>query len=73
MMMLNNDSIIVDGYTIEMHTKLNFIVITLPQTFETLTNTVAPIAKRRVSLSQSELLNVLLNVKDMLEGNDEID
>ena len=73
MKLLNNAAVMVDGYSIEVYPQQNLITITLPQTFETLTNTVTPIRQRKRTLSPSELMTVLLTVKNMLENENEID
>ena len=73
MKLLNNEAVTVDGYSIEMYPQQNLIAITLPQTFETLTNTVTLVKQRKRTLSPSELMTVLVTVKGMLEKEHEID
>ena len=73
MKLLNNEAVTVDGYSIEMYPQQNLIAITLPQTFETLTNTVTLVKQRKRTLSPSELTTVLFIVKTMLEKEYEID
>lgn len=51
-----------DGYSLEYYKNRNEIVITLPQTAETATNTVSPIVKRAVDIDSTKLLPVLLMV-----------
>ena len=60
---------VIDGYSITQYG--NQIVITLPQTWDTLTTTVTPIADRRKVLTDLEEAALLTAVKAMLEnGND---
>lgn len=62
---------VIDGYSIMQYVTRNQIVITLPQTWDTLTNTVAPIADRRKVLTDLEEAALLTAVKAMFEnGND---
>lgn len=62
--------IINDGYTITQYAHQNKIVIILPQTIHTLTNTVTPTVQRRVELSDNELAAILVAVKAMYEVNE---
>ena len=62
---------VLGGYSITQYPTRNQIVITLPQTWDTLTNTVAPIADRRKVLTDLEEAALLTAVKAMFEnGND---
>lgn len=61
--------IVSDGYSIEELVNKNQIIITLPQTQSTLTNTVTPIAERRTRLTAEELTAILVAVKTMYEGS----
>lgn len=54
-----------DDYLITYHKEKNQIVITLPQTMETMTNTRTPYCYRRVDVSDEEL-TLLLNVARMI-------
>lgn len=49
-----------NGYSLFYHPKQNTITILLPQTSETLTNTVSEIAERRTDVKESELLGLLI-------------
>ncbi len=59
--------IVSDGYTAEYYRKRNEIVITLPQTLDTLTSTSAPIASRKTTVTSDELAVILEVVKKMME------
>ena len=59
---------VIDGYSIMQYVTRNQIVITLPQTLDTLTNTVAPIADRRKVLTDLEEVALLTAVKAMYEN-----
>ena len=59
--------IVIDDYTIEQYINENKIVITLPQTLYTITNTITPMTQRRVELSNNELAAILVAVKAMYE------
>ena len=59
--------IISDGYSIEFFKKRNQIVITVPQTMETLTSTAAMISNRRTYLTESEMTALLGVVKAIME------
>ena len=61
----------IDNYTIIQHSAENKIVIILPQTVETITNTVTPIVSRRHSLTQNEEAVLLAIVKSLFEGKGE--
>ena len=52
-----------DGYCLTYYKNRNQIVIGLPQTFATATNTYEQVADRRVDVEESELWAVLLMVK----------
>lgn len=55
------------GYSIEEYINTNRIIITLPQTQSTLTNTITPVVKRRTRLTNEELTAILVAVKAMYE------
>ena len=62
---------VIDGYSIMQYVTCNQIVITLPQTVDTLANTVAPIVDRRKVLTDLEEAVLLTAVEAMFEnGND---
>ena len=56
-----------DGYTIEQYPEKNAIVITLPQRWDTLTNTIVPVSDRRETLTDLEEAALLAAVKAMFE------
>ncbi len=56
------------GYTIYQYPKKNTIVITLPQRWDSLTNTIAPISDRRRTLTDLEEAALLVEVKAMFEN-----
>lgn len=47
--------IIGEGYSVKYVPKDNQIIITLPQTFKTITNTVQMVANRKVDISDEDL------------------
>lgn len=59
--------IISDGYTIEYYKGRNQIVIGLPQTEETATNTISMVTKRKVDLTDEEQTIILAVVKYVME------
>ena len=59
--------IISDGYSIEFFRNRNQIVITVPQTMESLTSTVAMVSNRRTYLTESEMMALLWYVKAIME------
>lgn len=60
-----------EGYFLNYDRKNNRIVIMLPQTLETLTNTVSMVTNRRTYLTQSEEAAILLTVKAIMERKEE--
>ena len=63
-----------DGYTIQQYPEKNAIVITLPQRWDSLTNTLVPVSDRRATLTDLEETALLVAVKAMFEnGKDEVD
>lgn len=60
--------IVVEGYEIQEYPKQNRIVISLPQTVKTCTNTVGIIADRKDSLSDVEQTIILTIVKSIYQG-----
>lgn len=56
-----------DGYSIMYDKNNNKIVIQLPQTWETLSNTVDSPVKRRVDIADSELSSILAVAKYVFE------
>lgn len=59
--------IISEGYILVYEPISNSIIITLPQTIETLTNTVSEIVDRRVDISSEEEATILNVVKAIME------
>lgn len=57
--------IVIDGYSIEHYPNMNKIVITMPQTFATLTTEM--VSNRRTDITESELTAILVAVRTMLE------
>jgi len=57
-----------DGYSLEYFPKGNRIVIYLPQTYSTITNTVDEIANRRIYITDAEKAAILMTVKAIMEG-----
>lgn len=55
-----------DGYAIEFYRQSNQIIITMPQTLETLTSTAAMVSNRR-NLDSGDLKAILAVVKVMCE------
>ena len=55
--------LLIDGYGLNYYKNKNQIVICLPQTYETATNTYEQPVDRRVDVEESELWAVLLMVK----------
>ena len=62
-----------DGYTLTQCPKQNMIVITLPQRWDSLTTTVAPISDRREMLTDLEETALLVAVKAMFENGVKMD
>ena len=61
----------IDGYTLVYEPKNNRIVITLPQTMKTFTNTVSAIVNRRIDISSEEEAIILNVVKAIMERKEE--
>lgn len=57
--------IVSDGYSLMYDEKHNRIVIGIPPTMETATDTVTPIADRRTDVSETDLI-VLLNIAQLI-------
>lgn len=62
-----------DGYTINQYPTKNCIVITLPQRWDTLTNTFVPVLGRRIALTDAEEAALLVAVKAMFENGAKMD
>lgn len=63
--------IVSDGYVLIYERAKNRIVIQLPQTLETLTNTVSMVSNRRTYLTSSEESIILQTVKAIMERKEE--
>ena len=61
--------VMVDGYYLNYYPERNQIVITMPQTMQTLTNTVS-ITNRRVSITREEEAVIVNVVKAIMERED---
>lgn len=61
----------IDGYMLVYEPKSNRIVITLPQTMKTFTNTVSAIVNRRINISSEEEAIILNVVKAIMEREEE--
>ena len=59
-----------DGYAIEYHRKSNQIIITMPQTMQTLTNTVSIVRNRKVNFTDADLAILLELTRYLCEGVD---
>ena len=57
--------IVSDGYSLIYDEKHNRLVISIPPTMETATDTVTPIADRRIDVSETDLM-VLLNIVQLI-------
>lgn len=63
--------IVSDGYALVYERAANRIVIYLPQTIETLSNTVSMVSNRRTYLTSSEESIILQTVKAIMERREE--
>ncbi|MBQ6536823.1 MAG: hypothetical protein IJI40_08630 [Firmicutes bacterium] len=59
--------ITVDGYSLLCLKNENKIIISLPQTWDTLTNTMEQPVERRTEIDDSELIAILLMTKYLFE------
>ena len=59
--------IVTDGYSIEYIKNSNMIIISLPQTMETVTSTMAMAVNRKPDFTDTELGAILLAVKAIAE------
>ena len=60
--------IMTDGYSVWYEKNANRIVISLPQTMETVTNTITAITNRKHDFTDSELCTILSVTKAIAEG-----
>ena len=63
--------IVSDGYSIEYHKYKNQIVIQLPQTLQTISDTVSMVRNRKVDFKNTELAVILSVTKAIVENEDE--
>lgn len=61
-----------DGYAIMYEKNMNRIIISLPQTMETATNTVSEVCERKTNFTEAELATILLAVKTVAEQPEEV-
>lgn len=59
--------IICDGYALKFEPKSNRIIITMPQTMSTISNTVQMITNRRTNITSEEETMILLFIKAIME------
>ena len=59
--------IVVDGYAITHEKSKNKIIISLPQTMETATNTVSEVRERKTDFTETELAAILFMVRTVAE------
>lgn len=62
--------ILLDGYSLFYNKQMNRIYINLPQTVFTTTNTIEPVADRKVDVSDTELAAVLGLVTQIFKKED---
>lgn len=65
--------IVIGGYTIRQVTNKNRIVITLPQTWENISDTVTPVSDRKQSLTPEEEAGLLYAAIMMFERGEKHD
>lgn len=63
--------VISDGYSIRQEIVNNRIVITLPQTWSTMSNTVNPICNRKLELSESDEVMLLSLIRYIYENQED--
>ena len=64
-------TVICDGYAITYEKNMNRIIISLPQTMKTVTNTVSEVRVRKTDFTEAELATILLAVKTVAEKPEE--
>ena len=62
--------IVSDGYPIEYYKNRNQIIIGLPQTMQTATNTISMVTNRKVDLTDEDQLIILSMVKYVMEAKE---
>ena len=60
-----------DGYSIEQYPQKNQIIISLPQTDGSLTNTIGTVSTRKTRLTANELTMIVNLVRLLMVGKDE--
>ena len=65
-------TVICDGYSITHEKNMNRIIISLPQTMETVTNTVSEVRVRKTEFTEAELAAILFAVKTVAEQPEEV-
>ena len=64
--------VICDGYAITHEKNRNRIIISLPQTMETVADTVSEVHERKTNFTEAELATILLAVKTVAEPPKEV-
>ena len=67
------DCVVVDGYQLVYYRNDNQIIISLPQTIQTIGTTSLSIVKRKVDLTREELAMLLNMIKYFCEDDMEVD
>ena len=62
-----------NGYAITYEKNMNRIIISLPQTMGTVTNTVSEVCERKTDFTETELAAILFAVKTVAEQPKEVD
>ena len=59
--------IVSDGYMVSYESKNNRIIITLPQTYQTITNTIAVVSNRKIDITTEDEITILNVIKAIME------
>ena len=62
--------IVSDGYTVSYEPKNNRIIVTLPQTYQTITNMIAMVSNRKIYITPEDEMIILNVVKAIMERCD---